>query len=471
MRGRDTIDALASGLAVLADAIAIFGGFLVAIWIRFNSGLITVDSMPPRLYFMYGWGAAIATIIILFIFRSLGLYVRPQQGRFSGKIPRLIRATAIGILITTALAFAIRPEDFPPFSRLALALAFLTILLAVIVERYILFKLEIHLAKKGAHTRRVLIVGTDDVAAHLKRGLESDSRLRATVTGFIRTRDTDTTPTVPAELIRGELRDLESILDTHPADQIILSDSNLGHQRILEIILACERNMITFNMVPDMFRIMTGSMDMQTVDDIPLLGVSRWPLDYFWNRVLKRLEDIGGSFIGLLVIAPVLALAAVLVKRSSPGPVFYKQKRCGENGKEFTIYKLRTMRIDAEKETGPVWAVENDPRRTKLGSFLRSKNIDELPQLWNVLRGDMSLVGPRPERPHFVEKFKDDIDRYMRRHASKPGITGWAQVNGLRGNTSIEERIKYDLYYLEHWSLAFDFKILLRTFSASKNAY
>jgi exopolysaccharide biosynthesis polyprenyl glycosylphosphotransferase len=239
----------------------------------------------------------------------------------------------------------------------------------------------------------------------------------------------------------------------------------------LEIILACERNMITFNMVPDMFRIMTGSMDMQTIDDIPLLGVSRWPLDYFWNRILKRIEDICGAFAGLLVIAPFLALVALLVKRSSPGPVFYKQKRCGENGKEFSIYKLRTMRTDAEKETGPVWTIENDPRRTRIGSFLRTTNIDELPQLWNVLRGDMSLIGPRPERPHFVEKFKDDIDRYMWRHVSKPGMTGWAQVNGLRGNTSIEERIKYDLYYLENWSLSFDFKILLRTLTARTNAY
>ena len=229
--------------------------------------------------------------------------------------------------------------------------------------------------------------------------------------------------------------------------------------------------MITFNMVPDMFRIMTGSMDMQTVDDIPLLGVSRWPLDYFWNRTLKRLEDVVGSLLGLTLIAPLLGIAAILVKRSSPGPVFYRQKRCGENGREFTIYKLRTMHADAEKTTGPVWAVENDPRRTRLGTVLRSTNIDELPQLWNVFRGDMSLVGPRPERPHFVEKFRDDINHYMWRHVSKPGMTGWAQVNGLRGNTSIGERIKYDLYYLENWSLSFDFKILLRTFFANRNAY
>jgi exopolysaccharide biosynthesis polyprenyl glycosylphosphotransferase len=465
------MDALASGLAVLVDALAIFGGFLAATWLRFDSGLIAVDSMPPRLYFMYGWGAGITTIIFLFIFRALELYVRPQQGHFPGRIPRLIRATGLGILITTALAFAIRPDDFPPFSRLTITLAAGFILFLVIIERWLLFRLEIHLARHGNNHKRILIIGTDLVAAHLKRGLESDPRLRSRVTGFIETGSAPTVPEISPDLIHGQLAQLDAILDTHPADQIILSDSTIGHQRILEIILAAERNMITFNMVPDIFRIMTGSMDMQTVDDIPLLGVSRWPLDTFWHQMLKRAEDVFGSLCGLIFLSPLFAVVALLIKRSSPGPVFYRQKRCGENGKEFTIYKFRTMRSDAEKETGPVWTVENDPRRTFFGAFLRRTNIDELPQLWNVLRGDMSLIGPRPERPHFVEKFKDDIDRYIWRHASKPGMTGWAQVNGLRGNTSIAERIKYDLYYLENWSLALDFKILIRTFSAQKNAY
>jgi exopolysaccharide biosynthesis polyprenyl glycosylphosphotransferase len=465
------MDALTSGLAVLVDALAIFSGFLAATWFRFYSGLIAVDSIPHRLLFMYGWGAAITTIIFLFIFRSLGLYIRPQQGRFTGRIPRLIRATGLGILITTALAFAIRPEDFPPFSRLTIALSAGFILILVIIERWLLFMLEVHLARKGTNHKRILIIGTDLVAAHLKRGLESDPRLRSTVSGFIETGAGESVPEIQPDQIRGHLDQLEDILDTHPADQIILADSTMGHQRILEIILAAERNMITFNMVPDIFRIMTGSMDMQTVDDIPLLGISRWPLDTFWNQMLKRSEDILGSFTGLIILAPLFGVIALLIKRSSPGPVFYRQKRCGENGRVFTIYKFRTMQIDAEQATGPVWTVENDPRRTKLGAFLRSTNIDELPQLWNVLRGDMSLIGPRPERPHFVEKFKNDIDRYIWRHASKPGMTGWAQVNGLRGNTSIAERIKYDLYYLENWSLSLDFKILIRTFSAQKNAY
>jgi exopolysaccharide biosynthesis polyprenyl glycosylphosphotransferase len=255
------------------------------------------------------------------------------------------------------------------------------------------------------------------------------------------------------------------------ADQVILTDNRLPHEQTVGIVLACERTLTRFNVVPDMFRLMTGNVAVQSVDGIPLLGVSRLPLDRYWNRLAKRLEDMVGALLGLLVTAPVMLVAAVLIRRESPGPFLYRQKRCGERGREFTLYKLRTMRADAEQETGPVWASENDPRRTRIGAWLRAHNLDELPQLWNVLRGDMSLVGPRPERPFFVEQFREDIQRYMARHMSKPGLTGWAQVNGLRGNTSIDERIKFDLFYLENWSLAFDFKILLKTFSARHNAY
>lgn len=458
---------MASGAAVLADTVAIFAGFLIAIWIRFDSGLMAVDGIPPlRLYVK---GAGIATLLFLFIYHALELYVRPQVGGFSSKIPRLVRATGIATLLTTALAFAAGTQ--PPISRLTVGIAFFTITILVLIERLILFRLEVAHARRASVHNRVLIVGTDSIAAHLKRGLENEPRLRSRVVGFVSTSPASTGAAVPAEAVRGRIEDLESILDLHPADQVIVTDNTLGHQRIVEIILACERNLIVFNMVPDMFRIMTGAMDMRVVDDIPLLGVSRWPLDYFWNRALKRSEDIAGALLGLIVASPLVLLAAVFVRRSSPGPAFYRQERCGENGRAFTIYKLRTMRENAEQDTGPVWTVENDPRRTRIGAFLRRYNIDELPQLWNVLTGDMSLVGPRPERPHFVERFKEDISRYMWRHVSKPGMTGWAQVNGLRGNTSIEDRLRYDLHYLENWSLSFDFKILLRTFLARKNAY
>lgn len=471
MKQRDTFDVIASIWAVITDAIAIFAGFMLATWIRFDSGWISVKfGEPVNLYVIYAQGALVATVLCLIVFKVLGLFVRPQMGSFANKIPRLVRATGIGILATIVLAFAVRNRIFD-YSSGVLIISFITVSLLLVIGRYIMFRIEWNMSRHSNDTNQVLIIGTDSVAAHLQRTLKKEVMLRARVTGFMRTDASEPDKEIQPEKIMGKIEDIEVFVEKNPVDQIILTDSSLGHKRIVDLIMLCDRNMITFNMVPDLFRIMTSSMDMQSLNDIPLLGMSKWPLDLFWNRALKRAEDIAGAIAGIVIAIPVIGIASVFVKRSSPGPVFYRQERCGENGEVFNLYKLRTMPVDAEKESGPVWTVENDPRRTRIGAFLRQYNLDELPQLWNVLVGDMSLVGPRPERPHFVEKFKEDVGRYMWRHVSKPGMTGWAQVNGLRGNTSIEERIKYDLYYLENWSLALDFKIILRTIFARENAY
>lgn len=471
MRHRDTSDVFFSLLAVLADAIAVYAGFMIAVWVRFDSGWIPLfhDRPPLNLYTFYGVCGLVATVLFLVLFKFMGLFIRPQIGVFSDKIPRLARGIGLGILFSTAIAFAIRTE--PPLSRVTVALALVTIFLFLLIERYILFRMEIHHARHSDSRNKLVIIGTDEIALRLARTIRREPRLRTAVIGFLSTDDQPAHPDIKPAHILGTMDDLDRLVLSQQVDQVILAHSRLGHQRIVDLVLWCEKNMVTFNMVPDLFRILLSTMDMQMVDDIPLLCVSRWPLDYFWNRMLKRLEDIAGSALGLVITAPVMAIAALSIKRTSPGPVFYRQIRCGEKGKLFTLYKLRTMRVDAEVETGPVWTVENDPRRTPVGALLRKLNIDELPQLWNVFRGEMSLVGPRPERPAFVEQFKEDISRYMWRHVSKPGITGWAQVNGLRGNTSIEERIRYDLYYLENWSLSFDFKIIIKTCVANKNAY
>ena len=470
MRKKDTMDVLMSTIAVVVDASAIFGGFMLATWIRFGTQLIPLRfDPPPDLYEIYATGAGVATVLFLFVFQYMGLLVRPQMGSFVNKIPRLIKSVGIGVILTMVLAFSVQNEA--DFARLVIGLSFCTICVLVLLERWILFRIEWNLARHSRRTNRVLILGTDSVAAHIKRALRKEPMLRSEVIGFLRTDLSEPDPDIAPELIRGTVEELESFVDNCEVDQIILASSSLGHQRMVDLILLCERNLIVFNLVPDLFRIMTSSMDVQSLDDIPLLGTSKWPLDLFWHRLLKRVEDICGAVLGLLISAPIIAVAGALIKKGSPGPVFFKQERCGEKGTPFTLYKLRTMRSDAESETGPVFTSEADPRTTPAGAFLRRHNLDELPQFWNVLKGDMSLVGPRPERPHFVEQFKEDIGRYMWRHVSKPGMTGWAQVNGLRGNTSIEERIKYDLYYLENWSLAFDLKILLKTLAAKENAY
>ena len=218
-------------------------------------------------------------------------------------------------------------------------------------------------------------------------------------------------------------------------------------------------------------QIFVSNLRMQTVSGVPLLGVEQIPLHAIPNRMLKRAVDILGAVVGLALSAPVIAVLAILIRREGAGPIFYKQIRTGRLGENFTIYKLRSMKVGAESETGPQWAVANDPRRSKIGAFMREWNLDEVPQFWNVLIGDMSLVGPRPERPELIKQFELEIPHYNPRHEVRPGITGWAQVNGLRGNTSLSECIRYDLYYIENWSLWLDIQILLLTFVKKKNAY
>ncbi len=468
-RARDTFDAMCSAIAVAADLVAVFAGFLLAVWIRFDSGWIAVPrGHPPRA--MYVYAAGVVALLYTLLFQALGLYRRPQDGHFTDKIPRLVRASAIGTLLALALAFVIRSE--PPFSRLVAGIGFGTVTLLVLVERNILFQLERHWARHQARHRAVLIIGAGALAAQLRDELHRDPRHRARVIGFLKAESDEVAAAIRPGEVLGEVRDLAAVMDAHEVDEVMVANpSVLTADQLEGIVIEAGRRLAGFSMVPDTFRLLTSRVDVRQIGDISLLGMAPWPLDRFWNRVLKRIEDVVGAVVGLVLTAPFLVVAAIIIRRTSPGPAFYRQIRCGEGGRPFTLYKLRTMVVDAEAQTGPVWTRPDDPRRTRFGAWLRRSNLDELPQLWNVLRGDMSLVGPRPERPEFVEKFRDEIGRYMWRHAGKPGMTGWAQIHGLRGQTDLRERIRYDLWYLENWSLALDFKILARTLTARQNAY
>jgi exopolysaccharide biosynthesis polyprenyl glycosylphosphotransferase len=468
-RRSDTFEVLCSLTAGAADAVAVVIGVLLAMWIRFDSGWIGLIYAPPGNRDFYYYGAGIAAIIFILIFKGLELYRRPQTGAFSEYIPRIVRACGIGIILCLVLAFGIRTD--PPFSRLVAAISFFTITLLVIAERFALARIERHYAKHQTRKNDIVIIGINPTAAGIKAAIEREPRLRSRVVAFLKVAEDESDPGIDPALIQGDIDQLAAIIAERAIDQVILTDSNLSREKMIDLILLCEREVVRFRMVPDMLRLLTTKVEMQTIGGIPLLGTSKWPLDIFWNRAAKRIEDIVGASIGLLISAPLIVVAACAIKRSSPGPILYRQTRCGERGRHFTLYKLRTMHADAEKDELPGWSTANDPRRTPVGGFLRKWNIDELPQFWNVLKGDMSLVGPRPERPHFVEKFRADISRYMWRHVSKPGMTGWAQVNGLRGDTSIPDRIAHDLYYLENWSLALDFKILSKTIFARGDDY
>ena len=475
---RDNFHAWCALLAGAMDALSAFGGTMLAVWLRFDSGLVPLlhEVMPPRR--MYVAAAAALAAMMVVAFRLVGLYARPQLGPFGDKFPKIVRGVGITMAAALALSFVVRVEDWPPYSRTVALMAFGAILLIVTVQRFVLYRAERHWAKYSRHKRKVLIVGVNRLALHVADRLQGEPRLRAAVVGFLLPAspkaggaEVAMDPALAPSRVLGTADDLERVAEETGADEVILADLSVPRERLTDIFFHCERNMLTFRMVPDLYGILTTRIRVDQLADTPLLGIAPWPLEAFWNRVMKRAEDVLGAVVGLVVSAPVIAVAAPFIKRSSPGPVFYSQVRCGIGGKPFTIYKLRTMPTDAEAESGPVWTKPDDERRTGVGAFLRKWNLDELPQFWNVLRGDMSLVGPRPERPHFVEKFKDDVGHYMTRHVSKPGITGWAQVNGLRGDTPIEDRVQYDLYYLENWSLSFDFKVLVQTFFHNENAY
>ena len=268
---------------------------------------------------------------------------------------------------------------------------------------------------------------------------------------------------LPGLPVLGRIGDLEELFLNEKVHDLFITLPLKEYDRLLEIIKVANRHLASIRIVPDLLHFLSLRAELEHIEEIPIINLNDIPLKG-WKAVTKRLLDIGISAAALLVLSPILFAAALLVKLTSRGPLLYLQERVGIDGKAFRIYKFRTMVPDAEAATGPVWAsAKNDPRTTPIGRVLRKYSIDELPQLANVLRGEMSLVGPRPERPYFVEKFRDDLPQYMLRHKVKAGMTGWAQVNGLRGNTSLKERLRYDLYYIENWSLALDAKILWMT--------
>ena len=253
-------------------------------------------------------------------------------------------------------------------------------------------------------------------------------------------------------------------------DIVMLADRTASMTEIDDLATICEKELVQLKVIPSYFQILVSGLSLQTISGVPILGISQLPLDRPVNQILKRSVDVIGSIVGLIMSAPIIAIFGMIVYWESPGPIFYRQRRLGRGGIPFDIIKVRSMRLDAEKGGKVGWTVKDDPRRLKIGAFMRKWNIDELPQFWNVLKGEMSLVGPRPERPELIASFKEEIEHYNVRHTGKPGVTGWAAINGLRGDTDLSERIRCDLYYLENWSLWLDFQIMFLTFFRRQNA-
>ncbi len=341
-----------------------------------------------------------------------------------------------------------------------------------VIERAIVRFFLRAMRSKGFNIKYVLIIGAGEVGEHLVETIKSNSYLGYKVIGFLD--DNRKEPLEGIDII-GTVDDLKEILESKMiVDRVIISIAPRHYKTLESIMSLCEKNGVRADIVPDYYRYLTSHPNIELLDNIPLISARYLPLDISYNNILKRVLDVVFVTITTIIISPVLLLVAILVKTTSKGPVIYKQERVGEDGKIFNIYKFRSMYSENEYIDDKVWTKKNDPRITPVGKIIRKYSIDELPQFYNIFKGDMSLIGPRPERPYFVNKFKEDVPKYMIKHHVKPGMTGWAQINGYRGNTSIVKRIEYDIYYVENWSLPLDIKIFIKTIPTlinDKNAY
>ncbi len=412
---------------------------------------------------------AIQSLLVLSIFFFQRMYQRRRPISHLDESYKITRLLTLGVLLTLALVALFLP-DFV-YRRSFVTYAWAIGLVLLVIGRAIHAQVQWQAQARGIGDDRVLLIGAGEVGQMILQKILNTPKLGFQVVGIVDNSNLRRLMNIP---VLGSYADIPQIIEHYGVDEVIIGLPESSHQEIVGIISLCEREKVGIRVFPDVFQIMASEVSIGDLGGLPLLTVRDVALQG-WKLTLKRVVDMIGSAIGLVMVSPFMLMTALLIKLESPGPVFYTQERMGLDARPFQIIKFRSMRQDAEA-SGPGWTTEDDPRRTRLGSLLRRFEIDELPQLINVLLGDMSLVGPRPERPVYVEQFRQRIPRYMDRHREKAGMTGWAQVNGMRGDTSIAERTKYDLWDIENWSLALDFKIIIRTvvqtvFKDNDNAY
>jgi Undecaprenyl-phosphate glucose phosphotransferase len=441
----------------LFDGILIAVSWLVAYWLRFYALGIAAPLGVPSIS-LYLWFGAVLTPVALMVLRSLRLYRSARTVRLSHELFALIQ----GVVAVTALAglgsFLSRGELSRTVLLLFAAVASLLLCGTHAAGRVALRALR----RNRRNLRHVLIVGTGELAADLERKMTSVPDYGFAVEGMVAADAAEIGQTVGSTRVIGSVADLPGLVERTGAEIVYLALNRSEFEIELDALERLNDSTAAVRLVPDLARTFTLNASVEDFEGTPIILVTESP-GQGWNAVLKRAFDFIFSLLGLILLSPLLLLLTILVRMDSPGPALYAQERVGLNGRRFKMYKLRTMRADAEATGKAEWSRPGDPRRTRLGSFLRKLSFDELPQLWNVLVGHMSLVGPRPERPVFVKEFRASIPRYMLRHHVKAGITGWAQVNGLRGDTPLDLRIEYDLYYIKNWSMGFDVKILFLT--------
>ena len=459
-------------LHILMDVLLIVAAYLSAWCLKFKTHLLKEDTG----YLDFGtYMAAMAIMVVLLVvlYALCGIY---RSRRTHGKwyeILNLFRADCIGLACFIAGLYIIHEDNF---SRMLLAIFFVLDMAYEILFRVLLRSLLRRFRRKGYNQKHVLLVGysrttksyIDRVRQYPQWGyqifgiLDDAAHLNASYRGI---------------RILGHTDELETFIENNDFDEVILTLSLADYAKLENLVAICEKAGVHTKFIPDYNNVFQSRPYTEDMMGLPIINIRRTPLSNPWNAGVKRLGDVILGTLALVIASPFMGIFALIIKCSSPGPVIYSQTRVGYKNREFTMYKFRTMKAESEGNRGSgdvVWTKKGDVRVTGFGRFLRRTSLDELPQLWNVLRGDMSLIGPRPERPYYVEIFKDKIPRYMVKHQVRPGMTGWAQVNGYRGNTSIKKRVEYDLYYIENWSVGFDLRILVHTVLhgfINKNAY
>jgi len=451
-------------LILLSDLVIVAGCWIAAYAVRF--AMPDVSDVPP----FRDYALQLLPILVVwgFAFKAFDLYRPHRLASHLSEWIDIAKASTLGILVLIAvMTFAFRDYEY---SRVVILLFWAMSIVTASFSRAVFREVLRFARRRGYNQRYAVIIGGGEPAAEVIRVLRRRPDVGIRVVGVLG--DKRESGVEGARWLAAP-EEIRRVLDARPIDIVIIALPHAEYARLTDILSEIGDEPVAIHLVPDIFSLASLRGGIEEFETLPIIHLRESPL-YGWNLVLKRAFDVALGTGALLVALPVMGAIAGIVRATSPGPILYRQERMGLDGRRFHKLKFRTMRPDAESATGPTWAVPDDPRRTAVGRFLRRWSLDELPQLINVLRGEMSLVGPRPERPSFVEEFRRRVPGYMLRHKVKAGITGWAQINGWRGNTSIERRIEYDLYYIERWSLAFDLSILLQTLwlgFRNRNAY
>jgi Undecaprenyl-phosphate glucose phosphotransferase len=442
---------------VAGDATAAVIAFLAAYGFRFWSQLIPVPlGIPPIGPYLF----LLLPLVPLhaLALRVVGLYEYRHERTKADEYFQVLQGVSLATLLLVASTFFIRNFSY---SRWFILVFWVLDVASVYGVRLAIREVVRGMRRHGQFVRNALVVGAGPLGQEVVRRLRGHPEFGVRVVGYLDDRQPGG-ERVEGKEVLGGYEAVTQVLREHRVDQLFLALPMEAHHEMLKILNTLEGELVDVRIVPDILQFVTLRSAVEELEGLPVISLAQSPITG-WHRIAKRGMDLVLAAVGLAVLSPALALIALAIRATSRGPVVYRQERMGLDGRSFEMLKFRSMVMDAEAESGPVWAREGDGRRTPVGRVLRRFSLDELPQLWNVVMGDMSLVGPRPERPFFVHQFKTMIPQYMLRHKVKSGMTGWAQVNGLRGNTSLEKRIEYDLYYIQNWSVALDVKILLLT--------